>query len=385
MIGTRATIDLDALTHNYNSMRQIIAQNVKITGVVKANAYGHDLITIGKHLESLGVDYLGVANVREGKALRKSGIKCPILVMGYTFEKDYDIAVKHDITLTLFSMDEARKLNLNASYDDKKAKIHLKFDTGFNRLGYKDPSELIEAVEACLTYEFLIVEGIFTHLALDSIESDEAQFAKFDALIKQLRERHISIPLKHACDSIATIAYPDKHYDMVRLGAILYGYCSRKTPFTLRPVMSLKTNVTQVKTLEIGEAVSYDRLFIAERKTKIAVLPIGYADGLPRHLSGKGKVMVNGHLAPIVGLMCMDQCMIDVTDVEEVSLGTEVILFDDVSPQLLELAKLAETNRNELLSRIAMRVPREVIENGKEPLIIDYLDEMENKYGITSF
>ncbi len=384
MFGTRAIIDLDALTHNYNSMRQLIAPNVKITGVVKANAYGHDLVTIGKHLETLGVDYLGVANIREGKALRISGIKCPIIVMGYTFEKDYDLAVKHDITLTLFSLEEARKLNLNASYDDKKAKIHLKFDTGFNRLGYKDPEELIESLEACLTYEFIIVEGIFTHLALDSIESDEAQFAKFEALMKQLREKHISVPLKHACDSIATIAYPDKHYDMVRLGAILYGYCSRKTPFNLKPVMSLKTNVTQVKTLEVGEAVSYDRLFVAQRRTKIAVLPIGYADGLPRSLSGKGRVMINGLLVPIVGLMCMDQCMIDVTEADEVSLGTEVTLFDDTSPQLLELAKLAETNRNELLARIAMRVPREFIENGSETFVIDYLEDRESQYGDTS-
>ncbi|GAB6106283.1 alanine racemase [Fusibacter bizertensis] len=375
MRGTRVEVDLTALSHNYTAMRALIPESVKIAGIVKANAYGHDLVSVAKKLENLGVDYLGVANIYEAKMLRKNEIVCPILVMGKTFEEDYDIAVKHDITLTIFDLEDARKLNLNASYDNKVAKIHIKFDSGFNRLGYKEMSKLIEDVMEIRSYEFIEIEGIFTHLALKDVSSDDEQFDKFDELLKKLKELQLHIPIKHACDSIGAVAYPNKHYNMVRLGAILYGYCSRKTTFELKPVMSFKTNISQVKRLEIGEGVGYDYLFVAERKTTVAVLPVGYADGLPRNLSNMGFVVINGQMAPIIGLLCMDQCMVDVTELSTVNVGDEVVLFDEQAPTLSEVAKIAKTNRNEILSRIALRVPRLIFDE-QNVIRIDYMEKL---------
>lgn len=372
MKGTRVEINLDALTYNYKQMRQLIPNEVKITAVVKANAYGHDLIEVSKAFETLGVDYIGVANISEAVALRMANIHVPILVMGKTFEEDYDLAVKHNITLTIFDLNDVRKLNLNASFDEKIAKVHIKFDTGFNRLGYKSAEQLVEDLEEIKSYEFIEVEGLFTHLALKDVDSDDAQFDKFNALIAKIREMGINIPLKHICDSIGTIAYPNRLYDMVRLGAVLYGYCSRKTPFDLMPVMSFKTNVAQVKTIMPGEGVSYDYTFIAEKKSKVATLPVGYADGIPRNLSGVGYVVINGKQAPIIGLICMDQMMVDVSEIEEVSTGDEVVIFNDQAPTLTELAKLSKTNRNELLARVAIRVPRVIFKGDEKPKVIRY-------------
>ncbi len=376
MKGTRVEIDLDALRYNYKEIRHVIPKDVMIAGVVKANAYGHDLITIARELERLGVDYLGVANIGEAKAIRKNGVACPLLVMGKTFEEDYDFAVKHEITLTIFNLEDARKLNLNASYDNIKAKVHIKFDSGFNRLGYNDIDKLVEDLEEIKSYEFLEVEGLFTHLALKDVEADDAQFDRFDALLKRLRELSYSIPIKHVCDSIGAIAYPNKLYDMVRLGAILYGYCSRKTPFDLKPVMSMKTNLSHIKEIEIGDGISYDYTFVATQKMKVGTLPIGYADGYPRNLSNIGYVSIRGKHAPILGLLCMDQCMVDITDIEDVKVGDEVIIFDDGNLTLTELAKLSKTNRNELLSRVAIRVPRVILADDEDPVIIQYMDKI---------
>jgi len=374
MKGTRVEINLDALRYNYKEMRRLIPAGVKIAGVVKANAYGHDLMVIASELEKLGADYLGVAHMSEAKALRNKGIKCPILVMGKTFESDYDYAVKHSITLTLFDIEDARKLNLNASYDNIKAKVHIKFDSGFNRLGYNDIDQLISDLEEIKNYEFVEIEGLFTHLALKDVAADDAQFDRFDALLNRLRDLSINIPIKHVCDSIGAIAYPNKLYDMVRLGAILYGYCSRRTPFNLQPVMCMKTNVSHIKTIESGEGVSYDYLFVASQKMKVATLPVGYADGYPRNLSSVGYVSIKGKHAPILGLLCMDQCMVDITNIEGVAVGDEVILFDDKALTLTELAKLSKTNRNELLTRVAIRVPRVITEDDEKPIIIQYMD-----------
>jgi len=376
MKGTRVEINLEALSYNYKQMRQLIPNEVKIAAVVKANAYGHDLFEVSKTFEGLGVDYIGVANIGEAVSLRMAGIRVPILVMGKTFEEDYDLAVKHDITLTVFELDDVRKLNLNASFDEKIAKVHLKFDSGFNRLGYKSIDQLVEDLEEIQSYEFIEVEGLFTHLALKDVDSDDIQFDQFNALIAKIRDKGITIPIKHICDSIGTIAYPNRLYEMVRLGAVLYGYCSRKTPFDLMPVMTFKTSVAQVKTINPGEGVSYDYTFIADKMTKVATLPVGYADGIPRNLSGVGHVVIAGNKAPIIGLICMDQMMVDVSDLDEVAVGDEVILFDDQSPTLTELAKLAKTNRNELLARIAIRVPRVILNGDEKPRVLRYLNQL---------
>lgn len=379
MKGTRAEIYLDALKHNFLHMRDWIPQDVKIAGIVKANAYGHDLVTIAKALVDLGVDYLGVAMMAEARAIRRHEPNIPILIMGRVFETDYDEAIKLNITLTISSAEEARRLNLSASLDEKKVKVHLKFDSGFNRLGFKTTEDVIDALEEIQGYDYIEVEGLFTHLALKDVDSDEEQFRKFDSLLATIADKGWHIPIKHACDSIGAVAYPNNSYSMVRLGAILYGYCSRKTPFKLKPVMHFKTNITRIVSIKAGEGVGYDYTFVADRPSFIGTIPVGYADGLPRNLSNKGFVTVHGKPAKIVGLMCMDQCMIDLTDhlasdQDAVQVGDEVILFDDMSPNLTEVAECAMTNRNELLTRIALRVPRIILQLEDKPKIIQYLD-----------
>ncbi|MBS7525722.1 alanine racemase [Fusibacter paucivorans] len=372
MFGTAAEINLDALKENFINIRNFLPERVKIAGVIKANAYGHDLKTIAKALASYGVDYIAVANIREAVAVRRVLNEMPILVMGYTAPEDYDKAVKNTITLTMFRLEDLRALNLNASYDNAVMKVHIKYDTGFNRLGYKDEATVISDLKQVLQLEWLSIEGIFTHLALKDADSDTQQMKKFDALIKQLKLEGIHIPIAHACDSIGAMIYPDAPYQMVRLGAALYGYCSRPVPFKLRPVMSLKTSVSHLKWIEPGESVSYDGLFTADSRALIATLPIGYADGLPRNLSKGGVVLIQEKIYPIVGLICMDQCMVDVTGAANIQIGDSVELFGEAA-SLSDVAVMAGTNRNELLSRVAMRVPRRIVQDGEVIATVDYL------------
>lgn len=380
LIGTRVEIDLDLLQHNFMGLKQTVDEKVLIAGVVKANAYGHDLHTISQALVALECNYLMVANLREALSIRKYFSKMdinadfPIMVMGVTNSVDFEKAIEGNITMTIFSIEAAETISEIAQKMHLKAKVHVKIDTGFNRLGYKDHLRAVDEIEAMMTLKGLEVEGIFSHLALKDEVSDYLQFEKFEAVLDQLKNRGIEIPIKHICDSIGAIAYPEKRYDMVRMGALLYGYCSRPTPFELLPIMRFVTNITEVKWLESGEGISYDYLFVAEQRTKVATIPVGYADGLPRALSKEGYVIVNGHKAPIVGLMCMDQCMIDITNVPEGNIGDEVILFDKTHLSLSSMAALAKTNRNELLSRIAMRVIRIFIKNDRVYKVVDYLD-----------
>ncbi|MDN5351559.1 MAG: alanine racemase [Clostridiales bacterium] len=375
MIGTRLEIDLEAIEHNLTGLRRSLPPGTQVAGVVKANAYGHGLIQVSKKLADIGIDYLATANIREAIAIRQSGIDIPILVMGRTFEVDFGRAVEQDITLTIASLEEAQKLNLNASIDNRKVRVHIKLDTGFNRLGYKDFDVAFSDILAMQHLEYLDIEGIFTHLALTDVASDAKQFEKFEAFLKRLSEADIVIPIRHACDSIGAVAYPDKAYDMVRVGALLYGYCSRKTDFELKPAMTLKTNVAAIRKLSAGEGVSYDHTFVAEEPAVLATLPIGYADGIPRSLSNRGTVEIGGGLARFVGLMCMDQSMIDVTGLGDVKPGDEVVLFGRTIQMLSDIASIAGTNRNEILARMAHRVLRVYYDDGQRIEIWDGLSE----------
>ncbi|MBF4692747.1 alanine racemase [Fusibacter ferrireducens] len=377
--GTRAEINLSFLKKNFDEIRKNIRSNVLIAGVVKANAYGHDLHTMSDELIALGCDYLMVANLREALSIRahieKSGVKAsvPIMVMGVTTQDDFKRAVKADITLTIFTLEDANLLNDAALSLKKTAKVHVKLDTGFNRLGYKDHHLAVEDIQKMIQMQAIMVEGLFTHLALKDRDSDAIQFNRFDHVIHALEAKGIKIPIKHACDSIGTIAYPERQYDLVRMGALLYGYCSRPTPFELIPIMTLKTNISAIKWIEAGEGVSYDYTYMVNERRLIATLPVGYADGVPRALSNQGYVIINGMRAPIVGLMCMDQCMVDITAIPNCKIGSEVILFGSALLPLGVLASLAKTNRNEILSRISMRVPRVYYRDQEICKIVDYL------------
>lgn len=373
---TRAVINLDNLKHNLVAFRETMDSKVKVAAVVKANAYGHDIITITGLLLEQGVDYIAVATLQEAVQLRKKFPQAELLVMGYTPDDQLNFVVDYSITQTVFSLDQGRILSEHAVAAGKTAKVHVKVDTGFNRLGYRDHELALEEVTAMADLDGVEVEGIFSHLALNSPESDEKQYQLLTNLVDKLEARGVTIPIKHICDSIGAVAYPQYHMDMVRLGALLYGYCSRKTSFELKPVMTLRTEVSMVKTIGPGEGVSYSHLFLTEKDTRIATLPVGYADGFPRNIWREGYVLINGQQAKFAGLPCMDQCMVDVTGLD-VSVGDEVILFGGHGGNELHLDNLAKwcgTNKNELLTRVSLRVPRVYIRDGKVVKLIDYLE-----------
>lgn len=373
---TRAEIYLDHIEHNLNAMRQTMDKHVKVAAVVKANAYGHDIVKVTDLLLQNNVDYIAVATLQEAVQLRKKFAQAPLLVMGYTPDDQLPFAVDLSITQTIFSLQQGELMAQRAKTTAKTAKVHVKLDTGFNRLGYQDHQLALEEITALADLEGLEVEGIFSHLALNSVESDEKQFQQLTDLVAKLANRGVEIPNKHICDSIGAVAYPHYHMDMVRLGALLYGYCSRPTSFELKPAMTLRTEVSMVKTIDSGQGVSYSHLYTASAPTSIATLPIGYADGPPRNSWKEGQVLVKGQRAKYAGLPCMDQCMLDVTGLD-VAVGDEVILFGRKGDQELplnDLSKWCGTNKNELLTRVSPRVPRVYYRNGTIVDVVDYLE-----------
>jgi len=365
-------VDLDIIKHNINEIKKLIDKNTKLGAVVKANAYGHGAVEIAKVLEEENVDYICVAGLNEAMELRNNNIKLPILVMGYTQDECLDIAIQNNITLTIFSKEQAEILSNKSKKIHQKANIHIKIDTGFNRLGFKIDENLPSTIHYIYNLPNINVEGIFSHLALKDKESDYEQFNKFNKLLDKIKD--IKIPIKHICDSIGMVAYKDFHMDMVRVGASLYGYSSRQTTMNLKPAMTFKSKFAQIKNIKKGEGISYDYSYIADKDMKIGTVLCGYADGIPRVLSNKGYVYVNGQKANILGKICMDQCIVDLTDIDNASMDSEVIFYGNGGPKLLDIANLADTNKNELLSIVSRRVARVYIKDKKIYKILDYLN-----------
>lgn len=368
---TYVEIDLDIIKHNINEMKKIIDKDTKLGLVIKANAYGHGAVEIAKILEEENVDYICVAGLNEAMELRNNDIKAPILVMGYTPDDCLDVAVKNNITLTIFSKEQAENLSNISNKLSEKSKIHLKVDTGFNRLGFKINEDLPSTIKYIYNLPNINVEGIFSHLALKDEESDYEQFNKFTNLLDEID--HLDIPIKHICDSIGMVAYKDFHMDMVRVGASLYGYNSRKSIMDLKPAMTFKSKFAQIKNIKKGEGISYDYSYVANKDMKVGTVLCGYSDGIPRILSNKGYVYVNGKKANILGKICMDQCIVDLTDIDDVDMNSEVIFYGNGGPDLLDVANLADTNRNELLSIVSRRVARVYIKDKEIVKILDYL------------
>ena len=365
-------VDLDIIKHNINEIKKLIDKNTKLGAVVKANAYGHGAVEIAKVLEEENVDYICVAGLNEAMELRNNNIKLPILVMGYTPDECLDIAIQNNITLTIFSKEQAEILSNKSKKIHQKANIHIKIDTGFNRLGFKIDENLPSTIHYIYNLPNINVEGIFSHLALKDKESDYEQFNKFNQLLDKIKG--INIPIKHICDSIGMVAYKDFHMDMVRVGASLYGYSSRQTTMNLKPAMTFKSKFAQIKDIKKGEGISYDYSYIADKDMKIGTVLCGYADGIPRVLSNKGYVYINGQKANILGRICMDQCIVDLTDIDNASMDSEVIFYGNGGPDLLDIANLADTNKNELLSIVSRRVARVYIKDKKIYKILDYLN-----------
>ncbi len=363
---TYASINLAALVHNLAQIRERVSPGCGIMAVVKANAYGHGAIEVSRALVQAGATRLAVASVQEGVALRQAGITADILVLVDLFDTHIEELVAHRLTPVITEQRLLPMLAKAATASSHPFPIHLKVDTGMGRLGFS-PSELAALFNALPGWKSLRIEGFMTHLA-DSDGADsshtEQQLKSFHGLLEQVAQRGITVPLMHVANSAAIVRYPQSHFSLVRPGIMLYGYHTLPDSVpapSLQPVLSLRTTVMQLRTIKPGETVSYNRTFVAKRPSTIAVLPVGYADGYSRQLSNKGFVLIDGKRAPIVGLICMDMTMVDVTDIPSVRVGDGVTLIGCQGQEAIwadEIADWTGTIPYETLCAIGPRIPR---------------------------
>lgn len=363
---TRAEINLDALAGNLQVLRAQVKRSTKIMAMVKADAYGHGAVPIAHELERLGIDYLGVANIYEASSLREAGVCAPILILGYTPAELTGELLRLHATQAVQSLSHAERLSHAACGLEGTIKIHIKLDTGMSRCGIVCAGEEDAAareVQAICTLPGLETEGIFTHFAAS--EADDStytrmQYELFSSVLDKIRELHVNIPLKHCANSAAVLKYPYMQMDMVRAGLALYGLSPLPggPDFGLKPVLSLHTRIEQLKILPAGTGVSYGVTYTTSRETRLAVLPIGYGDGLRRAYQN-ASFIVRGRRAPQIGRLCMDLCMLDVTDIPGVQERDEVVLFGARPyPNADEFAPEDGVNAYELLTGISKRVLR---------------------------
>lgn len=380
-----AAIDLDAICHNISEIKKLVGPDTKIMPVIKADGYGHGAVPVAKALNKIGVDGFAVAIIEEGIALRKQGITKPILILGYTSEYQYASLIQHEIEQTVFSYEMAEAISKFAVTMKKEARIHIKVDTGMNRIGFKPTEESVGQIQRIQKLPNIKIQGIFTHFACaDEEDKTSARHQKemFDRFVSKLEEKGIKIPVKHVSNSAAIMDLRECRMDMVRSGIITYGlYPSEevdKSAIDLKPALSLISHVIYVKEVGPGEGVSYGSTFVTDRKTRIATIPVGYADGYPRALSSRGRVIIRGQYAPIIGRICMDQFMVDVTDIEGVSVMDRVTLVGtdgDKNITVEEAADLAGSFNYEFVCGIGKRVPRVYFQDGKAKEAVDYLED----------
>lgn len=370
---TEAKININAIMHNYDITRAKLPKNVKLLSVIKADAYGHGAVKLAKLLDDKA-DFFGVACVEEAEELKLSGIKSPILILGHVFNDSLDKIVEMDIRIPIFSLEDAKALSAEAVKQGKTALFHFCVDTGMSRIGFQVTEESADVCKEISMLPSIKAEGIFSHFAT----ADEADLSKamaqrdrFKNFVKMLDDRGVDIPIKHINNSAGIMNF-DEYFDMCRMGIITYGlYPSQdidKSILELEPVMEWTARVAYVKTLDAGREISYGGTYKTKEKRVIATIPIGYADGYPRCLSNRGRVLVNGELAPIVGRVCMDQFMVDVTGIPNVKDGTEVVLVGKQGDKCLsmeEVADMAYSFNYELPCRIARRVPRNYYLDGR--------------------
>ena len=353
---THVEIDLSKINHNINEIKNFINDETKLAMVIKANAYGHGAIEMCKNINLKNIDYICVATLSEALELRENNVKLPILVMGDIPKEHFNLALKNDITITVFLLEQAYKIDEESKRLNKKGKIHIKIDTGFNRLGFK-LDDNIDELKLIFSLENLYIEGIYSHLALVDKKMDYIQFNRFNNIIDKI-SKYKNIPIKHICDSIGMVAYKNFHMDMVRVGASIYGYNSRETSLNLQESITFKSKIVQIKKVYKGEGIGYDYSYISDKDKYIGIIPCGYADGIPRQLSNKGYVMVNNKQCDILGKICMDQMVIDLSNLDKHDYDKDVIFYGENGPSILEIASLCNTNRNEIMSLISKRVER---------------------------
>ena len=389
LMRTWADISLDNLEHNYKQLRSRLPSGCRFLGVVKADAYGHGAVPVSRALENFGAEYLAVANIEEAVQIRRGSVHLPVLILGHTPADYAENMVCMDITQEVHSLSYAQELNEALSGTNCILNVHVKLDTGMTRLGFiacESALTLPQIVEVS-RLPHLHIEGAFTHFAAadSTVESDREftrlQYARFSDMLSQLEAAGVKPEIRHCCNSGATILYPEYAMDMVRPGIAIYGaHPSDDTRafLELRPVMSLHTSIAQIKTVPAQTAVSYGRTFSTSAERKLAVLPVGYADGLPRALSGKAAFRLHGRDVPVLGRICMDMCMVDVTDVPELRAGDTLTIFGyDEDGALVPCERLTDaigTISYELFCQISKRVPRLYLEGGRVSEILQYID-----------
>ena len=369
---TRAEIDIQALRFNLNGIRKKVGASVKVMGLVKANAYGHGAETISNALADFGIDYLGAGFLEEGIALRDQGIKTPILVLGGVLGKQIRQFLDYDLEITLSSIELAERIEQEIQLNGgKKARVHLKIDTGMERIGVR-PENAVQFIEKVSRMRHIDVVGIYSHFATaDDKDKSFAvqQLSRFETVLESIRTLGIDIPIKHIANSGAVLDMPDSYYSMVRPGIMMYGiYPSNETSesIPLKPVLSLKSEIVFIKEVPPNTSISYGRKYFTSAKTRIATVPVGYGDGYSRRFSNKANVLIKGKLFPVVGIICMDQLMVDIGTGTDIHVGNDVTLIGsegNTSISAWQIADTLETNPYEVLTGIASRVPRMVYNN----------------------
>jgi alanine racemase len=383
-----AEVNLDQIAANTRLLRSKVHRSCEVMGVVKADAYGHGVYPVVPVLLANGISRLAVSMLDEAIELRQSGVTVPILVLSYTDPRRSREILANRITQTVFSADLAKALSEAAVALDCEARIHIKVDTGMGRVGYLAGYQAVKEISWIRSLPRIVVEGLYTHFA-SADEADDSftrqQFEQFMGISTELDRIGLPIPLKHVCNSAATMRFPAMHLDMVRPGLILFGMVPPGCPDTwpeLKPAMTLKTSVILSKLLPAGRTISYGRTFTTEQDSVIATIPIGYADGYSRRLSGRASVLIHKRRVPVVGRICMDTCMVDVSAIDDspVTAGDEVILFGPVGgatgTDLITVDDLAgwlDTINYEVTCLIGRRVPRAYLRDGSVCRVQNYL------------
>ncbi|NQU95995.1 MAG: alanine racemase [Candidatus Omnitrophica bacterium] len=361
---TWAEIDLDAIKYNCRRIQNVVGRNTEIMAVVKANAYGHGIVEVSRILNKIKIRYLGVATLDEALVLRKARVKLPILILGSILPEEAEIAIRNNITITLCNRELLKALK-DLAKKKIESKVHIKVDTGMGRIGvwHEDAIKFVKDVKR---NKGIKIEGIYTHFSIAARDKffTQYQINSFEKVLSDLKNLKIEIPIRHAANSIACVDWKKSRLNMIRPGIIIYGiYPKRNFPkiLKLKPAFSLKTKIVFMKDAPPGRSISYGRTYITQVQTKIATLPIGYADGYGRILSNKAEVLVGGHRAPVVGKVTMDQTMADVGHLKNAKVGDEVVLIGKQKTEEIRierLARLAGTIPYEIVTGVTNRVPR---------------------------
>jgi alanine racemase len=388
-----AVVNLDAIAHNISVIKNLLAPSTMLMGVVKADAYGHGDKYIAEQLVRQGVSWFGVSNLGEALSLRRQGIYHPMLIFGFTPAEHAPLLNEYNLTQTVYSLEYAQRLQESAAAAGVDVGIHIKLDTGMSRLGFvlDDDFAAVSAEEIARVYAMpnLRPGGIFTHFAVadekneDSVDYTRRQFHTFMEFVDALAVKGMTFPLRHCCNSAGTLCYPEMHLDMVRPGVVLYGLAPSDDCVgivDLRPAMEFYSCISMVKEIAAGTSVSYGRFYTAKRKMRIATVPVGYADGYERELSNKSRVLVRGEYAPVIGRVCMDMMMLDVTHIPGVASGDIVTIVGEDGGKTLtfdEMARLSGSINYEKVCLIGKRVPRIYRQNGKDIGVMDFIANRE--------